>query len=171
MTDDTSGPAVGVADPYAHVDRCDFLTDDGRCRFALERRTDDPTFAAARRAEDYQCPVVDPDRWEWQDCPNFRATAPARECARCGLRARPDRIAGAHPLIEEHHLSYPEDGNEITVGLCRWCHARIHRSGARIDDDVEPPADAVAAREARLEREREESTFESAADRYDPDSS
>ncbi len=46
------------------------------------------------------------------------------------------------PLLEEHHLSYARDGeqlsHEITVYLCRWCHAKVHNSWARITDDVAP---------------------------------
>jgi len=61
-----SGTPVGVNDPYAHVERCDHLTDDGRCRFAAEHAGHDPEFARQRRAEDLRCPVVDPaaERYE-----------------------------------------------------------------------------------------------------------
>ena len=75
------------------------------------------------------------------------------------------------PLLEEHHLSYREGGSElsheITVFLCRWCHAKIHQSWARIDDDANPDPEAIAQREQRRSKEVSELDFESAADRYD----
>ena len=58
--------------------------------------------------------------------------------------------------------------HEITVALCRWCHAKVHGSFARIDDDASPDPEAIAEREGRRTREREESTFETARNRYDP---
>ena len=212
-----TGTPVGVDDPYAHADRCDHLTDDGRCRFALERagdsggrcppssaeprsasnRTqsgdseehspsgsrpetddsrpsagDDHAFVAARRADDYDC-VVAGDA-DWSDCPHYRSTTDGRECRRCGL----DEVRMAHedarPLLEEHHLSYGgggRDGNgddpahEITVALCRWCHAKVHAGWARIDDDVNPDAEAIAAREERRSKEQAELGFRTAAER------
>src|SRR6056297_1779783 len=90
-----TGTPVGVDDPYDHADRCDHLTDDGRCRFALERAGDsegseipleagdDPEFVAARRDDDYDC-VVAGDA-DWRDCPHYRSTTEGRACRRCGL--------------------------------------------------------------------------------------
>ena len=191
------GTPVGVDDPYEHAGVCDHLTGDGRCRFALDRAGDDPAFAADRRADDYACLTGDED-CEWRDCPHYRSTTAARECARCGL---PEvRMAGdgdARALLEEHHLSYGEGGagggsvrragsgrdeesavdgdapgdepsHEITVALCRWCHAKVHRSIARIDDDASPDPEALAVREERRAREQAEFGFRSAAERYDP---
>jgi hypothetical protein len=235
-----TGTPVGVDDPYAHAERCDHLTDDGRCRFALEhagdseeRRSsgsrtqsgdggerrppssaeprsasnrtqsgdseghshsvsrpsagdsggqhppsnrpsagDDPAFAAARRADDYDC-VVAGDA-DWSDCPHYRSTTDGRECRRCGL----DEVRMAHedarPLLEEHHLSYgagdgdgdgDDPAHEITVALCRWCHAKVHAGWARIDDDVNPDAEAIAAREERRSKEQSEFGFRTAAER------
>jgi hypothetical protein len=224
-----TGTPVGVDDPYAHADRCDHLTDDGRCRFALEHggdgggrcppssaeprsasnRTqsgdseghspsgsrpeaddsrpfagdgegrrppsnrpsagDDPAFAAARRAEDYACVVA--GEADWSDCPHYRSTTEGRECRRCGL----DEVRLAHedtrPLIEEHHLSYggsesdDAPAHEITVSLCRWCHAKVHAGWARVDDDVNPDAEALAAREERRSAEQAEFGFRTAAER------
>ena len=57
--------------------------------------------------------------------------------------------------------------HEITVALCRWCHAKVHGSFARIDDDASPDPEAIAEREGRRTREREESTFETARNHYD----
>ena len=182
------GTPVGVDDPYAHVDRCDHLTDEGRCRFAVEQGERDPEFADARSAEAFRCPVAgDPDTgdadgpWTWADCPHFRCrdrgqrdagVGADRECIRCGLDERRMAHSEERPLLEEHHLSYREASgeelsHEITVFLCRWCHAKVHGSWARVDDDVAPDPEAIAEREARRAREQDELGFESAADRYD----
>jgi hypothetical protein len=188
------GTDVGVDDPYEHVDRCDHLTDEGRCRFAVEQGDRDPAFADARSAEEFRCPVAgDPDTeaadgpWEWRDCPHFRcqnrgtrgahSPAASRECHRCGLDERRMAHSDERPLLEEHHLSYRADSSagdgepnhEITVYLCRWCHAKVHDSWARIDDDASPDPEALAEREARRSREQAELDFSSAADRYDRD--
>jgi len=190
------GTSVGVDDPYAFVERCDHLTDDGRCRYAAEYAGNDPSFAAERRAEDLRCPAADPHgEWAWKDCPHFRARQHDRECARCGLEERRVANSGERPLLEEHHLSYRdppgdadgtgdptagggdrgergEDGekgpaHEITVYLCRWCHAKVHGSWARVDDDASPDPEAVAAAEGRRSRELAETDFSTAAERYD----
>ena len=154
MEETPSGTPVGVDDPYDHAGRCDHLTDDGRCRLALDaaqgRRSAPRAFVAARRREAFACVAADGD---FRDCEHYRATTDGRECARCGLASLPlvDRERGRRPLVEEHHLAYPdgETGHEITVGLCRWCHAKVHDSWARVDDDVGPDPEAVAAREER----------------------
>ncbi|HET7322785.1 MAG TPA: hypothetical protein VFJ06_00450 [Halococcus sp.] len=167
-----AGTSVGVADPYAFVERCDHLTDDGRCRYAIDHGQHDPEFARERRTDEFRCPVVadeGPD-WNWKDCPHFRARNRSRECVRCGLGERRIAHTDEHPLLEEHHLSYADDeslSHEITVFLCRWCHAKIHTSWARIDDDANPDAEALAVQEARRSREQEELDFSSAGERYD----
>lgn len=166
------GTPVGVEDPYAVVDRCDHLTDDGRCRLAAERPEVDPEFARKRREDDFRCHVLDDDEEPiWRDCPHFRSRDHARECRRCGLEERRIAHAEGRPLLEEHHLAYPdgETGHEITVYLCRWCHATVHNSWGRIDDDVEPDPEAVAVAEGRRAREQAEFAFESAAERYEGD--
>ncbi|MDZ7701543.1 MAG: hypothetical protein U5J98_05450 [Halobacteriales archaeon] len=163
------GTSVGVDDPYAHAGRCDHLTDDGRCRLAAERPGVDLGFARARAAEDYACPVGAGD-WDWADCPQFRSRSTAGECARCGLEERRNAHEDDRPLLEAHHLSYADAerlAHEITVHLCRWCHAKVHGSWARIDDDVAPDPEALAAREGRRSRELDELEFQSAADRRD----
>jgi hypothetical protein len=181
------GTPVGVDDPYAVAGICDHLTDDGRCRFALTRAGDDPGFADARRADDYACHVG--PEGTWRACPHYRSTTDGRECVRCGLEEV--RLAGedARPLVEAHHLSYgdaetPDEAetsgdatttadaaaagpHEITVALCRWCHTKVHRSIARIDDDASPDPEAIAEREGRRTREREETAFETARERFD----
>ncbi|EMA62251.1 hypothetical protein DJ71_08845 [Halorubrum sp. E3] len=164
------GTPVGVDDPYAVAGVCDHLTGDGRCRFALTRAGDDPEFAADRRADGYDCHVGADG--EWSACPHYRSTTDAKTCARCGL----DDVRLAHddsrPLVEEHHLSYggtEAAGHEITVGLCRWCHAKVHKSIARIDDDASPAPEAIAERERRRGAELSESAFETASERYDPE--
>ncbi|MDG5778825.1 hypothetical protein VB773_17945 [Haloarculaceae archaeon H-GB2-1] len=176
-----AGTSVGVDDPYAHVDRCDHCTDEGRCRFAVEQGQRDPAFADARSAEEFRCPVVgEADEagltgpWEWRDCPHFRARNRDRECERCGLPERRMAHSDERPLLEEHHLSYRDGSDrelshEITVYLCRWCHAKVHDSWARIDDDVNPDPEAIAEREGRRSREQEELGFQSAAERFDSD--
>lgn len=180
------GTPVGVDDPYEFAGRCDLLTGDGRCRFALERAGDDPEFAAERRRADYACVAAD-EGADWRDCPHYRSTTDAKACVRCGL----EEVRIAHddrrPLVEEHHLSYGEttadgslpnatesgdDGSnrslshEITVGLCRWCHTKVHRSFARVDDDAAPDPEAVAERESRRGDELGELGFAPASDRY-----
>ncbi|ADJ15948.1 DUF7097 family protein [Halalkalicoccus jeotgali] len=162
-----TGTSVGVDDPYEHTDRCDHLTDDGRCRLAVERPETDPEFARERRAEDYAC-LVSEAGVGWRDCPHFRSRANERECRRCGLDERRMAHSGERPLLEEHHLSYRAEGaepsHEITVVLCRWCHAKVHGSWARIDDDVSPSAEALAEAEGRRSRERDELGFRRASE-------
>lgn len=162
------GTSVGVDDPYEYAGVCDHVTDDGRCRFAIERFEDDPAFARERRDDGYRCPVVSAgEDDEWSDCRNFCSTATDRACKRCGLEARPS-TGDEQPLLEEHHLSYPTEGtdHEITIVLCRWCHANVHDSWAAVDDEVSPAPEAIAKREQRRSREQAELAFDTAADRY-----
>jgi len=195
-----SGTSVGVDDPYAHVDRCDHCTDEGRCRFAVEQGERDPEFANARSREDFRCPVVGDlgeeglvGRWAWADCPHFRCRNRDRECERCGLEEHRMAHDDERPLLEEHHLSYAdsaarsaagtraeserdpraagEPSHEITVFLCRWCHAKVHDSWASVDDDANPDPEAIAEREGRRSREQAELGFQSAAERFDVDGS
>ena len=172
------GTAVGVDDPYEFVGVCDYLTGEGRCRYAFDHYEHDPEFARERALEDYACPVVDPESESgsdptWADCPHFRSRNHDRECVRCGLEEKRLAHDDERPLLEEHHLSYASDGetlsHEITVYLCRWCHAKVHTSWARITDDVAPDPDAIAELEGRRGRELDELGFESAADRYESD--
>jgi hypothetical protein len=184
MEETPDGTPVGVDDPYAVAGVCDHLTDDGRCRFALTRAGDDPEFAAARRADGYAC-HVGPDG-AWRECPHYRSTTDGRECRRCGLEEVRIAHDDARPLVEEHHLSYGDAGeadasdasedreanadagpHEITVALCRWCHAKVHESFGRIDDDASPDPEAIAEREGRRSREQSESAFETASERFD----
>lgn len=162
-----TGTSVGVDDPYEHAGICEYATSDGRCRYAFEYPGQDPEFSSARRADEFRCPVAD-DEWQWRECPHYRFRATDRECARCGLEERRDALDDGRPLLEEHHLSYDDArdlGNEITVYLCRWCHAKVHDSWARVGDDVGPDPEAIAAQEERRGREQSELAFESAADR------
>jgi hypothetical protein len=176
MEETPTGTPVGVDDPYEHAQRCDYLTDDGRCRYAVEHGDRDPRFANDRRADDFRCPAADPEgEWDWGDCPHFRALSTDHSCARCGLEERRMAHSDERPLLEEHHLSYAKDASggdgrpshEITVVLCRWCHAKVHNSWARIDDDASPDAEALAEKEGRRSRELEETAFESAAERFE----
>jgi hypothetical protein len=169
MEETPAGTPVGVDDPYEHAGRCDHVTEDGRCRFAIKQSHVDPSFAAARRDEELACPVA-AGNWSWQDCQHFQCTTDSHECHRCGLRERRRAHDGSVPLLEEHHLSYSdstEANHEVTVTLCRWCHAKVHDSFARIDDDASPDPEALAAREARRSDELAELEFETAAERSD----
>lgn len=166
-----SGTSVGVDDPYEHIERCDHLTDDGRCRFAVEQRERDPAFARERETDDLRCPVGT-DEWDWCDCPHFRARNRSHSCTRCGIEEVRMAHTDERPLLETHHLSYSDEGNEnlsheITITLCRWCHAKVHSSWAKIDDDASPDPEAIAARETRRARELDEFGFRSAAERRD----
>ena len=49
----------------------------------------------------------------------------------------------------------------------KTCHAKVHESIARIDDDASPDPEAVAERERRRETERSASAFETASEAYD----
>lgn len=165
-----SGTSVGVDDPYEHAGICDHCTGEGTCRFAFENPLTDREFAEARRDDDYACPVVSeagPD-WSWPDCPHFRSRATDRKCERCGLEERRMAHHDDRPLLEEHHLAYPEDptSHEITVYLCRWCHAKVHNSFGRISDDADPDPEAIAVREGRRSRELDELDFETARERF-----
>ena len=171
------GTAVGVDDPYEHAGLCDHLTDDGRCRYAFEYAEHDPAFARERRAAEFRCPVVAdadgaiPDGEAWAACRHYRCRTDGEECLRCGLPEHRDGHTDARPLLEEHHLSYADGegaSHEITVTLCRWCHATVHDSWGRITDDVSPDPEALAEREGRRSREQSELSFEPASDRYDP---
>jgi hypothetical protein len=181
-----TGTSVGVDDPYEHAGVCDHVTDDGRCRYAFEHAEHDPEFAAERRADGFDCPVADGEAhcaserasgdepragdWEWADCPHYRSTSTDRECERCGLAERRDGQSEGRPLLEEHHLAYDDDrdlGQEITVFLCRWCHAKVHNSWASVADDVNPDPEAIAAQEERRSDEQRELSFETAAERFD----
>jgi hypothetical protein len=193
MEETPGGTPVGVDDPYAVAGRCDHLTDDGRCRYALAHAGNDPEFAAERREDGYEC-LAARDGCEWRDCPHYRSTTDGRECVRCGLAERRMAHEDARPLLEEHHLSYGGSGSdadaaenggddrdrsrdrdrgdpshEITVALCRWCHTKVHRSFARIDDEASPDPEAIAAREERRGKEMDEFGFSSARERYDGD--
>ncbi|MFW5939850.1 MAG: DUF7097 family protein [Halolamina sp.] len=181
MEETPDGTPVGVDDPYAVAGRCDHLTGDGRCRYALDHAGADPGFSAERRADDYACVVgdteaaaTDGESPDWSCCPYYRSTTESKECVRCGLEeVRLAHDQTARPLVEEHHLSYagatddedPEPTHEITVGLCRWCHTKVHRSFARIDDDASPDPEALAEREGRRGEELSELGFRSANER------
>ncbi len=170
MEQTPTGTPVGVDDLYAVAGVCDHLTSDGRCRLALRHSGVDPDFAAERAADEYACHVG--EAGDWQRCQHYRWTTSDTECARCGLEEVRLAHDSARPLLEEHHLSYGESeradsdtvptSHEITVSLCRWCHAKVHRSFARIDDDASPDPDAIAERETRRVAEQQEFGFQSA---------
>lgn len=169
-----TGTPVGVDDPYAYIKRCDHLTNDGRCRLAIERPETAPEFARERAEDGYRCPAADPEgAWDWQNCPEMSSRSHDRECVRCGLTERRMAHTGERPLLQEHHLTYPDDdrevNHEVTVALCRWCHAKVHDSWARLDDDANPDPEALAEREGRRSREQAEFGFQTAAERRERD--
>lgn len=162
------GTAVGVDDPYKHVDRCDHLTDSGECRLSLVRVANSPWLDDAERDDETAC-LVGPEGC-WSECPQFRSTATATACRRCGLEEhRVAHQSACRPLLEAHHLSYADadtsNSHEITVMLCRWCHAKVHSGWARITDSVNPDPEAIAERERRRGAELAEAEFVTAADR------
>ena len=55
------------------------------------------------------------------------------------------------------------------IYILRTRHIKIHGSWARVDDDVGPDTEAIAAAEERRSRELEETGFSTAAERYDPE--
>ncbi|WP_313692026.1 DUF7097 family protein [Halorarum halobium] len=188
MEETPDGTPVGVDDPYEHAGRCDHLTGDGRCRYALDHAGNDPAFAAERRAAGYDC-VAGDEEADWTDCSHYRSTTDGKACARCGLEEVRMAHDAARPLVEEHHLSYAGAGSpggaggeddigvtddtegepthEITVGLCRWCHAKVHNGFARVDDDANPDPEAIAERESRRGTEMGEFGFSTARERQD----
>jgi hypothetical protein len=79
------------------------------------------------------------------------------------------------PDSEESSRADPEatgpagaTSHEITASLCRWCHAKIHNSIARVNDDVNPDPEALAAREGRRSKEQAELEFSTATELDDP---
>lgn len=162
-----TGTPVGVDDPYDFAGKCDHLTSEGTCRYAFENPTADPAFSKRLRDNSLKCPVANEDV-TWRDCPHYRSRSTETECIRCGLTEHLDAHSESRPLLEEHHLSYPNSPleHEITVMLCRWCHAKVHDSWARITDDVNPDPEALAEKEGRRSIELDESEFTTAADRY-----
>jgi len=172
MEQTPNGTSVGVDDPYEHAGHCEHCTDRGQCRFAREQPHSDPAFARERARDSFRCPVADPDGdWtEWADCLHYRFHSREDECLRCGLTERLNAHTDARPLLERHHLSYDTDqepSHELTVTVCRWCHAAVHSSWARLTDDVEPDPAAIAASEGRRSEELEECSFETASERVE----
>lgn len=159
---------VGVEDPFGYIDSCDYITQKGRCLFAFKKFGEDIEFSKDRKSEDFICPVFE-DRWNWSDCPHFKSLNYDDQCRRCGLEEI--RISNEYPLIEQHHILYPDkekgQTHEITLPLCRWCHARIHNSEASIGDDVDPPRKALEIKEKRLKKQKQETGFSKATKLYE----
>lgn len=192
------GTPVGVDDPYAVAGVCDHLTDDGRCRFALTRAGDDRPFAAERRADGYACHVGADDAWKrcphYRSTTDGRCCVRCglEEVRVAHTAARPlieehhlsysdgtgsagDTSTSSTADVEASTTadtgtsSAAAGSHEITVALCRWCHAKVHNSVARIDDDASPDPEAIAEREMRRGNEEAEAAFRTAKDRYDGD--
>jgi len=165
-----TGTAVGVEDPYDHAGVCDHVTGDGSA--GTPSNTASTTRVRGRAPRRGVRLPRGGGRLGGADCPHYRCRQHDRECARCGLEERRQAHADERPLLEEHHLAYDDEedvGHEITVFLCRWCHAKVHDSWARIDDDVGPDPEAIAAAEGRRSAEQSELSFESAAERFEPE--
>lgn len=164
------GTPVGVDDPYSTIDKCDFITSDGRCRLVNTQKDVDPSFLEQKRTNEFKCHVIDKeDGSAWEQCEYFQSRQRSKECKRCGLPERRLAHSSDRPLLEEHHLSYADDkemSHEITIFLCRWCHAAIHSSWARIDDEASPTTEALAEAEGRRSKELNELGFETAAKRF-----
>ena len=88
MAKTPQGTSVGVDDPYAVVERCDHLTDDGRCRFAAEHPDRDPEFAHERKVDGLRCPAADP-AGEW-------ANSGSRSGCSAANRHRPSPVRWSH---------------------------------------------------------------------------
>ncbi|MEE6211199.1 hypothetical protein U3A55_13705 [Salarchaeum sp. III] len=99
------------------------------------------------------------DRRESAEHVSGNAANSARERSERAERANGDAVSNADEAGELRH--------EITVTLCRWCHAKVHGSWAAIGDDASPDAEALAEREGRKSDELAELGFETAAERYD----
>ncbi|MFC4449128.1 DUF7097 family protein [Halorussus aquaticus] len=153
--------------------RCPVADPDSEASCASKASGVSGSEATGGSEEGYSDGVSGSGDWDWESCPHFRCRNRDRECVRCGLEERRMAHSEERPLLEEHHLSYAGGGetigHEITVYLCRWCHAKVHKSWARIDDDVNPDPEAIAEKEGRRSREQSEASFESAADRFDLD--
>ena len=166
------GTPVGVEDPYAYVDKCDHLTGEGFCRLALQNSNVEETFQMELEGRRYNCPVVE-DKWGWENCPYFRFRSMENRCSRCGLEEKINAHDSSRPLLERHHLSYRKAAmgkgrvsHEITVMLCRWCHAKVHKLGAIISENAAPDRKALELLWKRKNAEMKETKFESAKERY-----
>lgn len=53
------------------------------------------------------------------------------------------------------------------IYILKTCHATVHDSWGRIDDDVGPDPEAIAERERRRARQQAELGFEAASERDD----
>ncbi|WP_128478561.1 DUF7097 family protein [Halorussus pelagicus] len=186
---------AGRCDHLTDEGKCRFAFDhpEQDPEFARERRREDLRCPAADPDGEASCASkksggTASGDWDWASCPHYRCRKRDRKCVRCGLEERRMAHSDERPLLEEHHLSYPGErgsqsnptpsddagegetlGHEITVYLCRWCHAKVHKSWARIDDDANPDPEAIAETEDRRSREQSETGFESAAERFHAD--
>ena len=87
-------------------------------------------------------------------------------------RDRRSETQGGASRSDDREVGSDHDANgddtpshEITVGLCRWCHAKVHRGFARVDDDANPDPEAIAERESRRGSEMGEFGFSTARER------
>jgi hypothetical protein len=157
--DDLACPVVAAVGPDWDWRDCPHFrsTTSGRecARCGLEER---------RMAHDDERPLVEEHHLSYADDAARRA-ADATE-----LETGGDDGDGAADESSDGDASDDDGGpsHEVTVGLCRWCHAKVHDSWARITDDASPSAPALAVAEERRSRELDEAGFAAASDRYDP---
>jgi hypothetical protein len=156
--DDLACPVVADVGPDWDWRDCPHFrstTSGRRCaRCGLEER---------RMAHDDERPLVEEHHLSYADDAARRAAdATELETGR-GDRAVDDEDDGKDAADEDTGPSH-----EITVALCRWCHSKVHDSWARITDDANPSAEALAVAEDRRSRELDEAGFAAASDRYDP---
>ncbi|GAA0652863.1 DUF7097 family protein [Salarchaeum japonicum] len=95
------------------------------------------------------------------------AVSSADERSERAEQASGDAASNADERGESRAGSEDELAHEITVTLCRWCHAKVHGSWAAVGDDASPDAAALAEREGRRSDELDELGFETAAERYE----
>ncbi|QLG63834.1 DUF7097 family protein [Halorarum salinum] len=81
--------------------------------------------------------------------------------------SRPDSGSEASDANRDDEAGDELPGHEITVGLCRWCHAKVHNGFARVADDASPDPEAIAERESRRGAEMGEYGFSTARERRD----
>ncbi|WP_323675063.1 hypothetical protein [Halorubellus sp. PRR65] len=153
--DDLACPVVADVGPDWDWRDCPHFrsTTSGRecARCGLEER---------RMAHDDERPLVEEHHLSYAD----DAARRAADATGAPLETDDEASEGGDVAEESDGPSH-----EITVALCRWCHSKVHDSWARITDDANPSAAALAVAEDRRSRELDETGFAAASERYDRD--
>jgi hypothetical protein len=76
---------------------------------------------------------------------------PDAQCMRCGIRDPDVLLPGSVPLLEEHHVLGRAAAPDLTVVLCRNCHAIL--TGRQHDHNALPPLGRGTPRDSSLERD------------------